>query len=192
MSARVSRNAAWQANDDQHRTAIDKFTKSILVGPFNPCYCCSRLCYDNGGSYVCASDSLLLPIHDRESSGLVRSHDESVWLCSRCKRSLRSKHKLPSFALVNNMHVPQSPQELTCLNNMEKRLISRVQPFMKLVVLPYGQRALQGQTINFPVNMSEVCSSLPKPLDNAGIILIALPRTESSSVVTAAPVLYSS
>ena len=38
---------------------------------------------------------------------------------------------------------------------------------MKLVVLPYGQRALQGQTVNLPGNTSKVCSSLPKPLDNA-------------------------
>ena len=58
---------------------------------------------------------------------------------------------------------------------------------MKLVVLPYGQYlwafivcALQGQTINFLVNTSEVCSSLPKTLDNAGIALIAPPRTGSS------------
>ena len=51
---------------------------------------------------------------------------------------------------------------------------------MKLVVLPYRQRALQGQTVNFPVNTSEVCSLLPKTLDNAGIVLIAPPRTGSS------------
>ena len=51
---------------------------------------------------------------------------------------------------------------------------------MKLVVLPYGQRALQGQTVNFPVNTSKVCSSLPKTLDNVGIVLIGPPRTGSS------------
>ena len=48
---------------------------------------------------------------------------------------------------------------------------------MKLIVLPYGQRALKGQTVNFPVNTSEICSSLPKTLDNAGIVLIAPSRT---------------
>ena len=48
---------------------------------------------------------------------------------------------------------------------------------MKLIVLPYGQRALKGQTVNFPVNTSEICSSLPKTLDNAGIILVAPSRT---------------
>ena len=51
---------------------------------------------------------------------------------------------------------------------------------MKLIVLPYGQRALKGQTVNFPINASEVCSSLPRALDNAGIVLIAPPRTGSS------------
>ena len=51
---------------------------------------------------------------------------------------------------------------------------------MKLTVLPYGQCALKGQTVNFPVNTSEVCSLLPRTLDNAGIVLIAPPRTGSS------------
>ena len=58
---------------------------------------------------------------------------------------------------------------------------------MKLIVLPYGQRALQGQTVNFPVNTSEVCSSLPKTLDNAGNVLVAPPKVGSSDS-TDAPV----
>ena len=58
---------------------------------------------------------------------------------------------------------------------------------MKLVVLPYGQHVLQGQTVNFPVNTSEVCSSLPKTLNNVGIMLIAPPRTGGSDT-TEAPV----
>jgi len=53
---------------------------------------------------------------------------------------------------------------------------------MKLIVLPYGQRALQGQAINFPVNTSELFSSLPRPVDRAGIILIAPPQGNSSEV----------
>jgi len=51
---------------------------------------------------------------------------------------------------------------------------------MKLVVLPYGQRALKGQTINFPVNTSEMYQSLPKIIDNAGVVLIAPPRAGRS------------
>ena len=51
---------------------------------------------------------------------------------------------------------------------------------MKLIVLPYGQQALKGQTVNFPVNTSEICSLLPKTLDNAGIVLVAPSRTDDS------------
>ena len=62
---------------------------------------------------------------------------------------------------------------------------------MKLIVLPYGQHALQGQTVNFPVNTSEVCSSLTRTLDNAGIVLIAPPRTGiSDSTETSVPQSY--
>ena len=179
INAAQRRSAARQSTHDLHRHAINQFRQSIYTGPFNPCYGCSRLCYNNGGSFIDANDPLLLPIHDRELSELVRDSGNPVWICLRCKTSLR-KRKLPPFALVNNMHVPPVPPELSCLNSMEKRLICRIQPFMKLVVLPYGQRAFQGQTVNFPVNTSEVCSLLPKTLDNARIVLIAPLRTGSS------------
>ena len=155
---------------------VEQFKCSVYVGPFNPCYCCTRLCYNNGGSYINSADP---SVYNRELSSAATDCDGMVWVCSRCKPFLR-KQKLPPFTLVNNMRVSAIPSELSCLNNMEKRLISHVQPFMKLVVLPYDQRALKGQTINFPVNTSEICQSLPKTLDNAGIVLIAPPRASRS------------
>ena len=48
---------------------------------------------------------------------------------------------------------------------------------MKSIVLPYGQRASKRQTVNYPIITSEICSSLPKTLDNAGIVLILPSRT---------------
>ena len=189
-------NAAWrssaarQSTYDRQRAAVNDFRQSIITGPINPCYCCTRLCYDNGGSIIELNDSLLLPVHDRELSNVVLNTTNSVWICSRCKSSLK-KHKLPPFASVNNMHVPPVPSQLSCLNSMERRLISLIQPFMKLIVLPYGQRALKGQTVNFPINTGEVCSSLPRTLDNAGIVLIAPPRPGvSDSTETPVPQSY--
>ena len=184
------RSAARQSIYDRQREAVEEFRRNIYTGPFNPCYCCTRLCYNNGGSFIDVNDSLLLPLHNRELSNIVANISNSVWICSRCKSSLR-KQKLPPFASVNNMRVPPVPSQLSCLNSMERRLISLIQPFMKLIVLPYGQRALKGQTVNFPVNTSEVCSSLPRALDNAGIVLIAPPRTGSSdSTETPVPQSY--
>ena len=71
-----------------------------------------------------------------------------------------NKGKIPPMSVVNNMWVDEIPPEHARLSVMEQRLISRVQAFMKLIVLPSGQRALAGQTINFPVDVSEVCNAL--------------------------------
>uniref|UniRef100_A0A1X7VXB3 DUF6570 domain-containing protein n=1 Tax=Amphimedon queenslandica TaxID=400682 RepID=A0A1X7VXB3_AMPQE len=70
------------------------------------------------------------------------------------------------------MHVDEIPPELSHLNTMEQRLISRVQAFMKLLVLPLGQRALAGQTINFPANVSEIVNTLPRPLIGDRVVLV--------------------
>ena len=68
---------------------------------------------------------------------------------------------------------------------MEQRLISKVQAFMKLIVLPLGQRALAGQSINFPVDVSQVCNALPRPIDESGVILVQSSSSTSASTSTA-------
>ena len=92
------------------------------------------------------------------------------------------KGKVPPFSSINNMNVDAVPPELTHLNTMKLRLIARVQAFMKLIVLPLGQRALAGQTINFPVNVSEVCNSLLRPLNSDGIVLVRPSESDTASV----------
>ena len=115
ISVARQRSAARQSVHELQRTAVNQFRQSVYAGPFNPCYCCTRLCYSNGGSFMDVNSPLLLPIHEGELSDILTAHGNSVWICSRCKTSL-NKHKLPSFASVNNMHVPPVPSELSCLN----------------------------------------------------------------------------
>ena len=43
-------SAARQSTHDLQSNAINQFRQSIYTGPFNSCYCCSRLCYNNGRS----------------------------------------------------------------------------------------------------------------------------------------------
>ena len=105
----------------------------------------------------------------------------SVHVCSRCMAFIK-KGKIPPFATINNMHVDEIPLELSRLNIMEQRLISRVQAFMKLIVLPL---ALAGQTINFPANVSEVFYSLPRPLNSDGVVLVK--PLESTSAIVSVP-----
>ena len=119
------RSAARQSIYDLQREAVKEFRQNIYTGLFNPCYCCTRLCYNNGGSFIDPNNSLLLPVHDRELSNVEPNISNSVWICSRCKSSLK-KHKLPPFASVNNMRVPPVPSQLSCLNSGRSRRISVV------------------------------------------------------------------
>ena len=89
------------------------------------------------------------------------------------------------MSVVNNMRVDEIPPELAHLTVMEQRLVSKVQAFMKLIVLPLGQRALAGQTINFPVDVSEVCNALPRPVNSDGIVLVKPPNSRMASSVSA-------
>ena len=87
----------------------------------------------------------------------------------------------PHFAKIKNMHVDKIPPELSHLNTMEQRLISRVQAFMKLIVLPLGQKVLAGQTINFPVNLSEVVLVKPPESTSATVSVPSSDQTTSTS-----------
>ena len=73
INAARQRSAARQCTYDRQRAAVDEFRQNIYGGPINPCYCCTRLCYSNGGSFIDPSDPLLLPIHDRQLSESVQT-----------------------------------------------------------------------------------------------------------------------
>ena len=107
---------------------------------------------------------------------------ECVWLCTRCQ-SILGKGKVLPYACINNIQVPPV---LSVLNTMQQRLISKVQAFMKLIVLPLGQRALAGQSINFPVDVSQVCNALPRPIDESGVILVQSSSSSTSASTSTA------
>ena len=175
------------------RKDLEKFKKDIRLSPTSVCCTCERLCYPKGVSLVDVSkvhDVLQQHYHacinDTQLSALLPNEEVngSVHVCSRCMAFIK-KGKIPPFATINNMHVDEIPLQLSRLNTMEQRLILRVQAFMKLIVLPLGQRALAGQTINFPANVSEVFNSLPRPLNSDGVVLVK--PSESTSAIVSVP-----
>ena len=136
------------------RRDLEKFQKEIQLSPTSICCTCERLCYPKGVSLVDVHDVLQQHYHasinDTQLSALLPNEevDGSVYVCSRCMAFI-IEGRIPPFATINNMHVDKIPHELSRLNTMEQRLISGVQAFMKLIVLPLGQRALAGKTIIF-------------------------------------------
>ena len=167
---------------------LEKFRSEIIVSPSNSCFSCHRLTYPHGGSYMTYEtvEDLIAPLYSHPTTIPLPDVPEGkcVWLCTRCQ-SILGKGKVPPYACINNIQVVQVPPVLSVLNTMEQRLISKVQAFMKLIVLPLGQRALAGQSINFPVDVSQVCNALPRPIDESGVILVQSSSSTSASTSTA-------
>ena len=84
-------------------------------------------------------EDLIAPLYSHPTTILLR---ECVWLCTCCQ-SILGRRKVPPYACINNIQVVKVPPVLSVLNTMKQRLISKVQAFMKLIVLPLGlgQRA---------------------------------------------------
>ena len=124
-------------------------------------------------------EDLIAPLYSHPTSIPLSDvpEGECVWLCTRCQ-SILGKGNIPPYPCINNVKVPPV---LSVLNTMEQRLISKVQAFMKLIVLPLGQRALAGQSINFPVDVSQVCNALPRPIDESGVVLVQSSSSTSAS-----------
>ena len=138
-----------------------KFYNKILEAPSYVCNACKKLCYKSVCKFVPADEVITY-----ESIYSLETED-GCWLCNRCLAAIK-KGVIPANAEANHMAVGDIPGELKNFNSLEERLISRVAAFMKLVLLPRGgQRALQGQVINFPMATSETVNQLPLPADSA-------------------------
>ena len=159
VTKRPAHNKVLEAN----RT---KFRKLSCDGPSCVCASCHKLCYETHGTFAKDDFKDVMKLNDAA---------DATWLCNRCLSSLKSK-KIPGTALNNNMRVSEVPKELRGLNSLEERLISRVTPFMKLVVLPRGhQRAIRGQVINFPTPMTNTVDQLPRPAEDSDIVYVQRP-----------------
>ena len=152
-----------------------KFRKVACEGPSCVCTSCHKLCYQMHRKFSKDGNEFV------DFIKLESPVDKKTWFCTRCISSLK-KRDIPGNALDNNMRVSEVPKELQGLNSLEERLISRVTPFMKLVVLPRGrQRAIRGQVINFPTPMTNTVDQLPRPAEDTDIVYVQRP-SESECV----------
>ena len=86
----------------------------------------------------------------------------SIWTCYTCHRKL-IKNRIPAEASLNNLSLPEIPEELKRLNTLEQHLIARNIAFMKIVNLSKcGQNGVIEPCICVPANVSECVQSLPR------------------------------
>ncbi|CAC5366370.1 unnamed protein product [Mytilus coruscus] len=93
---------------------------------------------------------------------------------SRSQKSLTIEENSHNFVkILKEKH----KNNLADLTPLEKRLICRRYPFMKLIALPQGRLAsLKGTFVNIPFNEQTVCSTLPRTPAPAGFIPVKLKR----------------
>lgn len=104
------------------------------------------------------------------------------WICITCANSL-TKKKIPLQASVNNLRVIEVPQSLKTLSSLEKQLVSKIIPFMKILSLPKGaQHGLKGQVVLVPSNVQQTVLSLSRNTSDSQIIALNLKRRLSDKV----------
>ena len=103
-------------------------------------------------------------------------------VCSRCQNDRQGTVKL--FGKDNLMDPGAVPSELQGLTQIEEILIAQYVPFMSVTTRPYGQLAYSGHTINFPQDIGEICSILPRLSSQIGVIILKkrnAPQNQPSS-----------
>ena len=67
------------------------------------------------------------------------------------------------------LHVPHDLQNLA---QIEEMLIARALPIMRVYIKPGGQRGYSGHCINFPQNVTELATSLPRHPQDVAVIIV--------------------
>ncbi|CAG2240197.1 unnamed protein product [Mytilus edulis] len=118
----------------------------------------------------------------RLSNGKVISDCSA--LCGKCSSQL-TQSKQPNKYIDNNLSAGLVPECLQSLDIIQRRLISQIQSFMTIIILPGGQYAEKGLAIHFPLDMESYFKSL-QTFQNENVLLVAYsnkrPQLESIPV----------
>ena len=143
----------------------EMFQEKVKHGPVHVCTSCHRLMYRE--SVVKYEEKKYEKLSHTQigqalQKFLYKSTDGNIWICTTCHRRLK-QGKIPAQSKINNLDLDAFPDELSELNSIEIRLVSKRIPFMKMVALPRGrQTAIHGPAVNIPTNFDTICKLLPR------------------------------
>ena len=169
-AAKISRK---KANDVQHKLDhfISVFQNKIREGPYYICSVCHRILYRKT---VMLLKENKYSVHRLFTE--IKSFDDKQYICRTCHAKV-SKGQVPCQAVGNKLEVDRIPPELSVLEKLEQILIAQRIVFEKIVVMPKGQqRKIKGAICNIPVDCDQTCTTLPRPPERSGIIMLKLKR----------------
>ena len=116
---------------------------------------------DNFRSYLC-------PICNEKFPSIVLVNGE----CRRCYNECSEEGYPKKFSAGNMMDPGEVPEELQGLTEIEEMLIARVFPVMSVYKLRGGQYGYRGNVINFPQNVEEFATRLPRYPSSLNVLLV--------------------
>ncbi|PKY12906.1 hypothetical protein RhiirB3_322927, partial [Rhizophagus irregularis] len=105
-----------------------------------------------------------------------------VLVNGKCRRCYSEKIMPNKFSAENNMDPGEVPEELRDLTEIEEMLIARAFTVMSVYRLRGGQYGYRGNVINFPQDVHEFATRLPRNPLSLEILII---RRHSASDLTA-------
>ena len=95
------------------------------------------------------------------------------YICKTCKKYLLGS-KMPPLCFRNELEVPKRPECIVKLKNLERQLLKKSLPFLKLRKLPKTRMDVTNdRLINIPISDDDIIknvTSLPRTSEMYGII----------------------
>ena len=106
----------------------------------------------------------------------VTSFDGKSDISKTCRKKFFKKC-IPCQAVCNMLEVSELPKQFRDIRRLERVLIARRVLFKKISIMPKGQYPkLKGALCNVPIDVVDVCKTLPRLPDNNGIVIVKLKR----------------
>ena len=110
-------------------------------------------------------------------------------ICGECKNNKVWQYENPDSRLpiwYNDEKIPQYtvPEELSCLREAEKLLISQVSVYIPLQHLSLGQLGAKGHVCCFEKDLSDICTTLPRLPSDVTVVRILRKFTNDEGEVT--------
>jgi hypothetical protein len=81
---------------------------------------------------------------------------------NECRDKVDINNPVKKFSAANNMNPSEVPEELQGLTEIEEMLIAQIFPIVTVYCLHGGQYAYRGNVINFPQDVLEFATRLPR------------------------------
>ncbi len=98
-----------------------------------------------------------------------------------CRRCYSDKNEVKKFSAANNMDPGDVPEKLKGLTEIEEMLIAQTFPIVSVYYLRGGQYAYSGNVINFPQDIGEFVSRLPRHPSTLDTLVVRRHSAERST-----------